>query len=176
MADIYTLVVIVNLKVQTYFFSSLLCHLLVLLLLSVFCDKPPSTCGQTACPHYTRPVCATNGRIRRTFNNQCAVRTFNECSSDESEWRDVNWIRFHLVSILFCRVQHNQERAVLKWQIILKANTLYSTRLLSASSSLSFPRVCQTYVIISTSLRLFHQTLKKTLFTFPIQLKINQKI
>lgn len=58
--------------------------LAVLLIQSVFCDKP-STCGQTACPHYTRPVCATNGRIRRTFNNQCAVRTFNECSSDESE-------------------------------------------------------------------------------------------
>ncbi|CRL06925.1 CLUMA_CG019444, isoform A [Clunio marinus] len=57
--------------------------LLVLFIQSVFCEKLPATCGQTNCPHYHRPVCATNGRIRRTFHNQCAVRTFNECSSDE---------------------------------------------------------------------------------------------
>lgn len=52
---------------------------------SVLCEKP-STCGQTSCPQYLRPVCATNGRTRRTFSNQCAVRTFNECSNDESKW------------------------------------------------------------------------------------------
>ncbi|KAG5677649.1 hypothetical protein PVAND_007389 [Polypedilum vanderplanki] len=56
---------------------------IVMFLLSVLCDKPPSGCGQTSCPHYYRPVCATNGRIRRTFTNQCAVRTFNECSHEE---------------------------------------------------------------------------------------------
>lgn len=60
--------------------------IVALLVLSVVvCDKPPSTCGQTACPAHFRPVCATNGKVRRTFNNQCAVRTFNECSHDESK-------------------------------------------------------------------------------------------
>lgn len=59
----------------------------VLFIHSVFCDKPPNTCGQTPCPHFIRPVCATNGRTRRTFSNQCAVRTFNDCSHDESELR-----------------------------------------------------------------------------------------
>lgn len=82
--DTYTLTEL-GCQLQRFYFTYLFCLFLVLLILSVICDKPPSTCGQTACPHYTRPVCATNGRVRRTFNNQCAVRTFNECSSDESE-------------------------------------------------------------------------------------------
>ena len=75
------------LGVNNYFFSliSILLVLILSLIVSILCEKAPSGCGQTSCPHYTRPVCATNGKTRRTFINQCAVRVFNECSHEESE-------------------------------------------------------------------------------------------
>ncbi|CAG9801632.1 unnamed protein product [Chironomus riparius] len=57
--------------------------LILSVIVSILCEKAPSGCGQTSCPHYTRPVCATNGKTRRTFINQCAVRVFNECSHEE---------------------------------------------------------------------------------------------
>ena len=41
-----------------HFFILPLCRLLsALLILSVFCDKPPTTCGQTACPHVMNTSC-----------------------------------------------------------------------------------------------------------------------
>lgn len=99
---------------------------------SVLCERP-ATCGQTSCPQYLRPVCATNGRTRRTFSNQCAVRTFNECSNDESKWprpiigrksfsilvRVIWCILWHFHSICNCfshfRIQHLTKGTLLNY-------------------------------------------------------------
>lgn len=147
------------------FCSSPVWLFLVLFMLSVFCDKPPSTCGQTACPQYTRPVCATNGRVRRTFSNQCAVRTFNECSSDESEWLAINYKPIFSDFFWFAfRVQHYPERTLLKWLFYLKHAHSLSIRLLAASSSFF---VCVQLISSLAPSRLFHQTF------IPIKIKQN---